>query len=225
MKTKLVPAILVAFSAIVSAPAGAVVIYTTLGGGNTFQGPHHVSLDENTGQVPGSPVDLNWAMAWTPSVDAIVTDIDVALSLGDAFTLVDENVAQMFLHLDVGGLPGAVIDTYQFTNLTSETAGGAVESAASSLNPLVMAGTTYWISLSAGLPGNGLYSQVGWHLNDQGVSGARAREDNNLGWVSSGSPTQSAFRISGGPTVPEPTTLALLGAGLFGLAALRRRAA
>ncbi len=221
MKTKLVLAISVVFSAIVSAPAGAVVIYTTLGAGNTFQGPHFVSLDENTGQVAGSPADLNWAMAWIPSVDAIVTDIDVALSLGDAFSQVDENVAQMFLHLDAGGLPGAVIDNYQFTNLTSETLGGAVESAASSVNPSVMAGTTYWISLSAGLPSNGLYSQVGWHLNDQGVTGPIAEENNNAGWVSAGSPTQSAFRISGRP-LPEPTTLALLGMGLFGLVAWRR---
>ncbi len=201
-----------------SVPASAAVIFSSLPTTNTFNPPHFVSHDENTGQSPSSPTDLNWAFQWTASLSATITSIDMALSLGDLFTTIDENVAQVFLHDDLTGLPGGIIDSYQFSNLVSEGLGGAVENGTSSLNPFVTAGSTYWISLSAGLPNNNLYSQVGWHLNDQGLTGANAREDDNGGWSPVGtSSTLAAFRISGVSNVPEPTTIALLLLGLVGL--------
>ena len=202
-------------------PAGAVALFSTLPATNTYNSPHFVSHDENT----GSPTDLNWAFQWTPSVSATVSGIDMALSLGDQFSVVDENVAEVFLHADLAGLPGSVIDNYSFTSLTSETLGGAVESAASSLNPFVTAGTLYWISLSAGIPNNNLYSQVGWHVNDQSMTGAYAEESNNSGWTLKGSnSTLAAFRISGNvAAVPEPSILMLLALGLGALGLMRRR--
>ncbi len=202
-----------------SVPASATVIFSSLPTTNTFNSPHLASHDENTGQAQSSPTDLNWAYQWTASLSATITSIDMALSLGDLFTTIDENVAQVFLHDDLAGLPGGIIDSYQFSNLVSEVLGGAVENGTSSLNPFVTAGSTYWISLSAGLPNNNLYSQVGWHLNDQGLMGGTyAHEDDNGGWSLAGTPvTLSAFRISGVSNVPEPTTIALLLLGLVGL--------
>lgn len=211
--------------AVTSSPVSALVLFETLPATNTFNSPHYVSLDENTGQVQNSSTDLNWAFQWTPSVSASVTGIDLAISLGDQYTPSDENVAEVYLRTDNAGLPGLVIDSYLFTNLTSETAGGAVESGISSLNPWVTTGTSYWISLSAGLPNNNKYSQVGWHVNDQGVTGAYAREDNNGGWTLSGSSaTLAAFRVSGMTAVPEPATLALMGFGLLGMGFSKRKA-
>lgn len=216
MKTKLF-VLLALFTTFNS--ANAVPLYSTLGAGNTYQSPHFVSHDENI-VLPGTSdyVDVNWAMSWTSSMDAVVTDIDMALSLGDAFSSVDENIAQVYLHSDTGGLPGGIIDTYIFSGMVSEIVGGSVLSMASTLNPSVTAGETYWLSISAGFPGNGLYSQVGWHLNDQGASGGVARENDNGGWMISGvNSTQAAFRVSGTASIPEPTTVLLMVIGFAGL--------
>ncbi len=199
------------FMSLLSGSASAVVIFESLPAGNTFDPPHFVSIDDDIG---AAPVDLDWAFKWTAGITAVVTGIDAALSLGDAFGAVAENTVTVRLHADNAGLPGVVIDTYTFAPLTSETVGGAVESGASSSNPLLTAGTMYWISHSAGIDGNGQYSQVGFHLNDQGASGANADRTDNGGWVlNSANGTLPAFRVSG-VAVPEPSALVLLAGGL-----------
>jgi hypothetical protein len=61
-----------------------------------------------------------------------------------------------------------------------------------------------------------------WNFNTQGVTGLDLYSiDGGSNWVSNGDETLGAFDVIGG--VPEPSTMLLLGTGLLGVMALRRR--
>ena len=90
------------------------------------------------------------------------------------------------------------------------------------MNPVLQPGTAYWLVAAPSHSG----THAAWNLNAIGASGLHAASINGNPFnVSSNAP--GAFRIlgtpfAGGPHIPEPSSLALLG---FGAAAvwLRRQ--
>jgi hypothetical protein len=111
--------------------------------------------------------------------------------------------AQVQLRADNGGLPGAVIETFQFTNLPQISAVYEPPTTeASTAHPVLQAGQEYWLIASA-IDGD----EDVWQMNTTGDLGLHAQSDDGAPFVGE-SGTRGAFRVEG-TAVPEPCTTSL----------------
>ena len=220
---------LLLFSAGIVAPAKADVIFSNLGAGDSFTLTSGWVVGNRT--TPFGSVTLEVAAAFTPASDAIFTGVDFAAELlgqpGD--------LTVALLVTGASGTPDAALETFT----VAAPAFPSLVSIASSLNPVLNAGTEYWLDILSD-------STAAWWLdNDQGLGGPVAENQNGQGFVlltdfGGNPPVQPAFRINDDPgtvnpalisglstplgiavvaTVPEPSslTLTLLGLVLLGL--------
>jgi hypothetical protein len=186
--------------------AHAAVIFDNFGPGDTY----NTGVGWTISSSGSSPGHWDQGDAFTPlGSDYRLDTIELAMWLATG-----TNELDVWLMSDSSGKPGAVIESFYF-NGVMQPAPGSVLLANSVLNPVLLAGTQYW--LVASTPGPDTWAA--WNKNSTGDTGPHAQ------WV--GGPwgvandTAGAFRISG--TVPEPSTLLLLGSGLAGLGFVRRR--
>ena len=217
----------------VAACANAGTIFSNLGPGDSF-GTHSGWVVGNR-TTPFGSVTLEVAAAFTPASDAIFTGVDFAAELlgqpGD--------LTVALLVTGASGTPDAALETFT----VAAPAFPSLVSIASSLNPVLNAGTEYWLDISSA-------STAAWWLdNDQGLGGPVAQNQNGQGFVlltdfGGNPPVQPAFRINDDPvnpalisrlegpgdlavvaTVPEPSslTLTLFGLVLAGLAIKKDR--
>jgi hypothetical protein len=206
------------FCAGIVAPAKAGVIFSNLGAGNSFTLTSGWVVGNRT--TPFGSVTLEVAAAFTPTSDTIFTGVDFAAELlgqpGD--------LTVALLVTGASGTPDAVLETFT----VAAPALPALVSIASSLNPVLNAGTEYWLDISSA-------STAAWWLdNDQGLHGPVAQNQNGQGFVlltdyEGNPPLQPAFRINDDPAgltstsaafadpvdAPEPSSLLLVIAGLL----------
>ena len=178
------------------------------------------------GESPGT----RRADAFQLSQDAVVRDLhwwgqQSHKYVTGGYTLVDSYDFSFTIYADNSGKPGAVYhqttgsllyepgtlndlswDRYFSSQLTTPFA--------------VQAGVTYWLSIYSEL------ADHSWSWQSVASSTTEAHTYTRTGgspsWVSN--PANLAFRVTGDfAAAPEPTTLALFGLGLAGLAAVRRR--
>ncbi len=148
---------------------------------------------------------------------------------GGCFASGCPNDFTLFFYNDNAGLPGSLIASYAVGNANATATGsqyaGSVDEYfySTDISPLTLAaGTTYWL----GITNTTGYGPVGWSWETSNEVGTHANFlIDGTGWVSLTS--DLAFNLTNdsisAAAIPEPASLALFGAGLLGLGALRRR--
>jgi hypothetical protein len=175
------------------------IVYSDFGPGNSF----NTTLGYPVGNVGGR----NFAVAdeFTPSATGNLRSITLALGHLTGGTTVTVSV-----DADNGGTPGTTLES--LTANVSAPFGSNTVTLDSLSEPLLQGGTAYWLVVSSNSGG------FGFNLNDIGDIGPHGTSVNG-GPFSVSDDTHGAFSVSASSvtSVPEPSTLVLLGSGVVGL--------
>lgn len=173
-------------------PATAETIHSNFGTGGSYDR----SGGENTGYFTGIESGTMWEHAelFEPNQDFVVASVEIAVG----FVSGQNGVIVELTESDVDGQPGAVIESFSFTNLDPFASGGSIQSATSVLHPTVQSATRYWLVARNVDPDSSL---ARWHINDIGDSGIVGIRENGGAWGTGGSGLRGAFRVT---SVPGP---------------------
>ena len=192
--------------------ARAGIVFSNLGTNDSYGPTQYYITGPNS---PDYGVDQAAMFTISGTSDFTFTAAELPLKYSSGVNAVD-----IVLLPDVNGLPGSTpLETILVTNISFST---SLVTATSAINPVLYAGSTYWLAVMA--PNDAM---IVWQGNNTGDNG----NGTNLafrvdvgsgygGWISESSDSpRPAFQIDGVPlgltSVPEPTTLTGAGIAVF----------
>jgi hypothetical protein len=168
------------------------------------------SYNTGIGNPVGNAFDGNNYAAgdtFTPLLTESFSSLTIALS---CFSVCPDNF-DVSLTRSAGGAPGAVLTSFLVPG-ASLSAFGANHTPLvlnATVNPMLIAGTQYWITVSSDLN-----DSIAWNLNSSGDLAPHALSlDGGLTWFSPSGQTPGAFEVQGREgvkTIPEPDSLTLV---------------
>ena len=188
-------------------------IYTNLGSGNSYDPLNE--WDVSTLSSDNQEYEAI-AVPFTPTSNYELGQILIALTNVDG-----TNQAYVTLNSDSGGLPGAVIASWNLTGLDAWSSTSTITPEQTLTAPsgiFLTAGTTYWIVAMPDSTGGTSDTWDAWEFNVTGDVGTFAYSDGTT-WYPDPD-VRPAFQVD--PT-PEPPTFTLLGLALAALPFFRRR--
>jgi hypothetical protein len=188
--------------------ARASIVFSNLGPGNSLTSP-----GIGIGFITFTSTFNYAGLEFTPTGQSYTLDsIQLPLQL-----ISGPNIADIFLTSNAGGLPGAILESFQISGaLTS--GGNSLVTIASTSHPLLSAGSQYWV-VAAGGPS----SFVTWAQNELQETGPNVSGP-TLGSLvrDSDSNVREALQING-TAVPEPSSALLLTASAISIVAFAKR--
>jgi hypothetical protein len=187
-----------------------VVLFTNFGPG--------FSYNTGLGNSVGNAFDGNdYAQGdtFTPTTTARFSSLDIALSC--SFVCADNFTVS--LDANNGGMPGATIESFTVSGpaLGSFGANNPPLVLDSVLNPLLTAGTRYWVTAASDLN-----NSIAWNLNSTGDSSSEALSaDDGTTWFAPSGLTPGAYQVNGVQATPEPSEFWIL-IGLLGVLVFMR---
>jgi hypothetical protein len=176
------------------------VVFSNFGPGTTFNTSTAWNVS-GTNIFSGRVV----AQSFTPSDNFTFSSAQLAMGIVGG-----PNILQVVLMTSSGGFPGAIVETITLTDAVAPIGTGGIVLANSALQPLLSAGTQYWIVAFA--PEDDTF--MGWNLSLNDFSApVLLNGSHSLTGPWEFSAPRGAFQVNGTP-VPEPATMLLLGASL-----------
>jgi hypothetical protein len=187
-----------------------VFAYNSFGSGNSYI----TYADWGVYGASGQNGFIGHAEQFVPTLSGNLQSVQAAVGQLSGGT----GLVNFYVAADNAGTPGATLDS--FLNVLAP-ATSALVTMNSIAQPLLQAGTTYWLYIE---PAQST-TAIGWFANDQGYANRYAQEGPPGVWASAPTTIGSngAFDISVVP-VPEPSILGLmiLSAGSFSIRRFRR---
>jgi hypothetical protein len=194
--------------------ASSITIFNTFGPGHSYN--CCITASESGSNLPGGP-DYTVAMAFTPSTASPLFAIDLAMAYVDR-GLPGSDQFSLALTTDNSGLPGSTIESWSLTSFLMGCS-HCFDTAFSTQHPELQAGTQYWLVVfpSSDMDGN-------WMISNAALGTTAFSLDGGQTWTGpQGNGNIGAFDVRGITSVPESSTLVLLGSGLVGIAVARRK--
>ena len=187
------------------------VIVDTFGPGSTFRPPPGEII--GGGVLRGDPPPnqgVTQAFEFTPVAPTFLGSVQLALQYvfvpGPATGPANLDVS---IALDNAGTPGGALETVHLTNVLGGVAfAPGVVSASSGLNPLLQAGTPYWLVVA---PPDLLNTAFDWLISPRTDLLVPAAERLGMSnWTTFNSAQPLTFRVTGTAEVPEPRSAILI---------------